>query len=402
MNTQANIAYDHILIRFGELSTKGKNKKDFIRQLFMNVKRSLQNFSNITIEKGHDRLYILLHGEDHKPVCEQLQYVFGISSYSLAIKIDSDLDTMVEIACQLAQKTEHKTFKMDTRRHHKAFLYSSDEINRACASKILQKTELRVDVKKPELRIQIEVREFDTYVMTNRIKGAGGYPVGTGGKAMVMLSGGIDSPVACYEMQKRGVVVECVHFASPPYTSQQSLDKVKKLASRIALFQGHVRLHIITFTDIQLKIYENCPESYAITIMRRMMYRLAECLCEKQHCLAIVNGESLGQVASQTLESMNVIGNACNITVLRPLACRDKLEIIKIAENIGTYQTSILPFEDCCTIFTPKKPTTKPKLEKAERFEAKFDFRHYLEEALLQIDSQNVYVEKESDHGDLF
>lgn len=401
MNTEHR-KYEYILIRFGELSTKGKNKKDFIKQLLSNLKRILKPFSALSFERSHDRLYILLNGEDHEKVCEELSYVFGISSFSLAIKVKSDLEEIKAVALQAAKDFEGKTFKMDTRRHHKAFLYSSDEINRACATDILKSTDLKVDVKKPDLRIQVEVREFYTYIMTNRIKGAGGYPVGSSGKALVMLSGGIDSPVACYEAMKRGVAIECIHYASPPYTSQQALDKVKELASKIARFQGHIRLHIIPFTDLQLAIYKNAYESYAITIMRRMMYRIAQDIAKKQNCLAIVNGESLGQVASQTLESMDVIGKVVDIPVLRPLVCMDKLEIIDIAQKIDTYDISIQPFEDCCTIFTPKKPTTKPKLDKVLRMEEKFDFKKEIELSIQKMESINIYHQKEQDYEDLF
>ncbi len=395
MHTAPN-EYNHILIRFGELSTKGKNKKDFIRQLMMNVKKSLREFEHLAYEKGHDRMYILLNGEDYKAVSKRLQCVFGISSFSLAKKVPSELDAIVEAAYAVASQasSEIHTFKMDTRRHHKPFLYSSDEINRACATKILQNTELKVNVKKPDLRIQVEVREFYTYVMSDKIKGAGGYPVGSSGKALVMLSGGIDSPVACYEMMKRGVAIECIHYASPPYTSVQALNKVKALASKLALYQGHIRLHVVPFTQMQLAIYKHCYESYAITVMRRMMYRMAQQIAEKQNCLAIVNGESLGQVASQTLESMNVIGKVVDIPVLRPIVCHDKLEIIDIAQKIDTYEISIQPFEDCCTIFTPKKPTTKPNLAKVEKMETHFDWQSELDTAVANTEAENIYYDQ--------
>lgn len=402
MNIEQNkVVYNHILVRYGELSTKGKNKKDFISKLLSNTKSALRTFEKLTYEKTHDRLYILLNGEDYEAVCEKLKMVFGISSFSLAIKIDSDLEWMKETSLQIAKEFDGATFKMDTRRHHKAFLYSSDEINRACATEILKNTELKVNVKVPELRISIEVREFDTYIMTNKIKGAGGYPVGVNGKALVMLSGGIDSPVACFETMKRGVAIECIHYASPPYTSERALDKVKELASIIAACQGHIRLHIIPFTPLQLEIYKQCDESYAITIMRRMMYRLAQRVCEKQNCLAIVNGESLGQVASQTLESMNVINHVVDIPVLRPVVCMDKLEIIDIAQKIGTYEVSIQPFEDCCTIFTPKSPVTKPSMKKCEKMEARFDFDPFLEEAIQNMESMNVYSVKKEETTEL-
>lgn len=402
MNTEQNkVVYNHILVRYGELSTKGKNKKDFINRLYHNLKNALASFEKLTFEKTHDRIYVLLNGEHHEEVCEKLKMVFGISSFSLAIRVNSTIDEMRETSLKIAQSFEGSTFKMDTKRHHKAFMMSSDEINRCCATDILKNTPLKVNVKTPDLRISIEVREFDTYIMTNKIKGAGGYPVGVNGKALVMLSGGIDSPVACYETMKRGVSIECIHYASPPYTSQRALQKVKDLASKVAVCQGHIRLHIVPFTPLQLEIYKQCDESYAITIMRRMMYRLAQRVCEKQKCLAIVNGESLGQVASQTLESMNVINKVVDIPVLRPLVCMDKLEIIKIAEDIDTYEISIQPFEDCCTIFTPKNPVTKPTIKKSEYMETRIDFEKFLEEALQEMDSINIYPEKK-ENNDLF
>lgn len=403
MNTK--LTYDHILVRYGELSTKGKNRKDFINRLLNNIKKTLNDFPALTYEKLYDRIFIKLNGSDHEAVCDRLKEVFGISSFSLAIKVKSDLEEIKKVSLQLAQDFDGKTFKMDTKRHFKAFYYSSDEINRACATDILKNTDLKVDVKNPDLRIRVEVREYYTYIMTNKIEGAKGYPVGSGGKALVMLSGGIDSPVACYETQKRGVAIECIHFESSPYTSEQALDKVKRLASKVALFQGHVRLHIVPFTNTQLAIYRNCNESYAITIMRRMMYRIAEQIAHKQHCLAIVNGESLGQVASQTLESMNAIARVVDMPVLRPLVCMDKLEIIDIAKKINTYDISCEPFEDCCTIFTPKKPTTKPKVEKCEYYESKFDYEKLIAEAIEKTTSVDLYFEDEKtsvEEEDLF
>lgn len=405
MNTKLNKTYyDHILVRYGELTTKGKNRKDFINKLYQNMKNALQGFTNLKYEKSFDRIYIILNGEDHEAVCDKLKMVFGISSFSLAIKIPSDVEKMKEVSLQIAKEFEGETFKMDTRRHHKAFYMNSDEINRACATEILKNTELKVNVKNPDLRISIEVREFNTYIMTNKMKGAGGYPVGVNGKALVMLSGGIDSPVACYETMKRGVAIECIHYASPPYTSERALSKVKELAEIVSACQGHIRLHIIPFTELQLEIYKNCNESYAITIMRRMMYRIAQQLAQKQNCLAIVNGESLGQVASQTLESMNVINKVVDMPVIRPVVCMDKLEIIDIAQKIGTYDISIQPFEDCCTIFTPKNPVTKPNLIKVEKMENKFDYETLIQKCIEECESINCYsTKKEKEElSDLF
>lgn len=240
--------------------------------------------------------------------------------------------------------------------------------------------------------------------MTDKYPGAGGYPVGVGGKAMVMLSGGIDSPIASYLTMKRGVAIECVHYASPPYTSMQAREKVLELARLLAPYQGHILVHIVPFTDLQLAIYEHCEESYAITIMRRMMYRIAERLAQKQNCLAIVNGESIGQVASQTLESMHTINAVTSMPIIRPVATMDKVEIIDLARKVGTYETSIQPWEDCCTIFTPKNPVTKPTIRRAEALERRFDFETLLEACVEQTESVHVYPTKpaEEEVSDLF
>ncbi|MEG0527273.1 tRNA uracil 4-sulfurtransferase ThiI [Amedibacillus sp. YH-ame10] len=388
---QNNIVYDHILVRFGELSTKGKNKKDFIKRLLTNMKNALREFEALTYERTHDRMYIMLNGEDPKKVSEPLAKVFGISSFSFAIQVPSDIEEIKKTALMVAKETSGDTFKIESRRSYKLFPMISDEINRELAGEILRNTEWKVNVKTPDLRIQVELHEDHTYIMTNKIPGAGGYPVGVGGKALVMLSGGIDSPVASYLMMKRGISIECIHYASPPYTSKAAQDKVLDLARAIAPYQGHIRVHVVPFTELQLAIYKHCDESYAITIMRRMMYRIAQRICEKQNCLAIVNGESIGQVASQTLESMQTINEVTQMPVIRPVACLDKLEIIDLAKKINTYETSILPFEDCCTIFTPKNPVTKPTLHRAQRLESRFDFETLLNECIEKTESINIY-----------
>ncbi|MEG0313788.1 MAG: tRNA uracil 4-sulfurtransferase ThiI [Erysipelotrichaceae bacterium] len=398
---QSNITYDHILVRFGELSTKGKNKKDFIKKLLQNMKNALKGYDKLTYERTHDRIYVLLNGEEPTDICSKLQLVFGISSFSLAIKINSDYDEMMRVALMVAKDSDAKTFKMDTRRNYKMFYMMSDDINRGIADEILKQTDMKVDVKKPELRIQIEVRQFDTYIMTKRYPGAGGYPVGVGGKALVMLSGGIDSPVASYLMMKRGVTIECIHYASPPYTSSRAQQKVLDLAKAIAGHQGHIRVHIIPFTELQLEIYKHADESYAITIMRRMMYRIAEAVAKEANALALVNGESIGQVASQTLESMNTINEVTNMPVLRPVVCLDKLEIIDIAKKINTYELSIQPFEDCCTIFTPKNPVTKPSLNKAIKFEERWDYQAMIDECVSKREVINIYPTMD-ENSDIF
>lgn len=403
MSIESNkLVVDHILVRYGELSTKGKNKKEFINRLYQNIKNALKSFDALTYEKSYDRIYIMLNGTDPDLIRPILSKVFGISSFSYAIKINSELEEIVKVGYEVAKQSNAKTFKVDTKRHHKPFPYISDEINRAVAKEILIHTDMKVDVHNPELLLMVEVRQFDTYIMPNKIKGAGGYPVGIGGKALVMLSGGIDSPVAAYLMMKRGITVECIHYASPPYTSSQARKKVLDLARIVSQYQGHVRVHVIPFTETQLAIYKNCDESYAITLMRRMMYRLAEMLCERKNCKAIVNGESIGQVASQTLDSMGCINEVVKMPVLRPCVTLDKLEIIDLANKIGTYETSILPFEDCCTIFTPKNPVTRPTIKKCEKLESRFEFQSLLEDALNHAEVIDVFPYEKIEEEDLF
>ncbi len=392
--------YNHILIRFGELTTKGKNKKDFINRLYHNTKDALSSFEKLTYQKQYDRMFIVLNGEDHAAVSEQLRHVFGIRSFSVALEVASDADAILAGALFLMkQKSDQHTFKVNARRNDKTFPIHSDELNRKVAGEVLRNTELKVAIHRPDVELKIEVRKEYTYLMTDVILGAGGYPVGVGGKALLMLSGGIDSPVAGYLTMKRGIQLECIHYASPPYTSEQAQQKVLDLANVLARFQGKMKVHIVPFTDLQLAIYNNANESYAITIMRRMMYRIAEKIAAERNCLAIVNGESVGQVASQTLESMGVINAVTTLPVLRPVVTYDKLEIIELAKKIQSYELSIQPFEDCCTIFTPRNPITKPSLRKVQLNE-QFDFEPLIEECVRN--TKSVWLLPNKKEADLF
>ena len=395
--------YNHILIRFGELTTKGKNRKAFIKKLFHNTKTALQPFTKLSYQLTYDRMYILLNGEDSEAVCQRLKQVFGIRSFSLALKVPSEIEAIKEAACHLLKETPGKTFKIDTKRNDKTFFMQSQEISRAVAGYIFHHIdrEIKVDVHNPDIRIRIEVRKQESYVMNDVILGAGGYPVGIGGKALLMLSGGIDSPVAGYLTLKRGVMIECIHYASPPYTSDRAREKVLELAKKLTPYTPEIKVHIIPFTDLQLAIYEHTPESYAMTVMRRMMYRIAEKVALQENCLAIANGESIGQVASQTLESMKTINEVISLPVIRPVVCLDKLEIMDIAHQIDTYDISIRPYEDCCTIFTPKQPATKPKAEKARTFEENFDFESMIDDCVAQKETI-VVKEFEENDDDLF
>ncbi|MBQ1383157.1 MAG: tRNA 4-thiouridine(8) synthase ThiI [Solobacterium sp.] len=383
--------YDTVLIRYGELSTKGKNRKDFIRKLDKNIRWILKDQENLEYQRTYDRIYIRLNGADPAVIKERLQKVFGISSFSFTEKVPSDIEEIRKTALRMAQEAKGSTFKVITRRHDKSFPMNSDTINRTVAGEILRNTDHKVDVHHPDFEIRIEVREYDTYLTSEKIPGAGGYPAGINGKVLLLLSGGIDSPVAAYELMKRGLKVEAVHFASPPYTSENARQKVLDLASIVSIHQGSMRVHVVNFTDLQLKIYETAGDPYAVTLMRRMMFRIAEETARKHGCLAIATGESIGQVASQTLESMVCINDVVHMPVLRPLVCMDKLEIIRIAAQIGTYETSILPYQDCCTIFDPKNPVTKPSIEKAESYEARFDYQALIQECLANTETITMY-----------
>ena len=392
------ITYDHIMIRFGELSTKGKNKKDFIRTLAENVKNALKDWPELSFETRYDHIYIGLNGLDYQPVIERLQDVSGIHALSLVYRCDKDVEAMKDSALRLINEEEGKTFKVKVKRGDKTYPLISDEITCIVAGHILRNTQhLKVDVHNPDILLSIEVRQEAAYIFCKTFLGAGGYPLGVGGKTMHMLSGGIDSPVAAYLMMKRGVSIECIHFASPPYTQMGVIYKLEDLLKALTRYQPRIRLHIVPFTKIQEAIYDNAPESYCITLMRRMMFRLADALSKRRKCPVISSGESIGQVASQTLQSMHVINAVTNTPVIRPLATTDKLEIIKISKNIGTYDISIRPYEDCCTIFTPKAPKTMPHQDEVEEFEKKFDYESMIRDAINNVEVKIITSEKEED-----
>lgn len=380
------ISYDHIMVRFGELSTKGKNKKEFISILYFNIKHALKEFPNVTVSSRYDHIYVHLNGENEEPIIKRLQDVSGIQALSLVHKCENDIEVIKAASLELIKLEEGKTFKVKVKRGNKRFPMDSDQITRVVAPVILRNTELKVDVHNPDILLQIEVRDEGTYIFTKTISGAGGYPLGVAGKSMHMLSGGIDSPVAAYLLMKRGVTIECIHFASPPYTQEAVIYKLEDLLRKLNRYQPRIRLNIVPFTKIQEAIYDNTPESYCITLMRRMMFRLASRLAKRRNCPVISSGESVGQVASQTLQSMNVINQVTSIPVIRPCATMDKLEIIKISEKIDTYEISIRPYEDCCTIFTPKAPKTSPHLDDVILYESKFDYESLINEAVGNIE----------------
>lgn len=394
-----NMNYDRIIIRYGEISTKGKNRNLFIDKLRKSIKPLLRNTPKAKIESSRDRMYILLNGEDGEEIIENLKGIFGIQSFSPAVKVEKDIDKMKEASLDLFKKiyTEGQTFKITGKRSDKTFPLTSEDINQEFGAHLLINIEgLKVDVKNPDINLLIEVRSEAVYLSCETIHGAGGLPVGSGGKAMLMLSGGIDSPVAGYLAMKRGLEIEAVHFYSPPFTSERSKQKVIDLAEKLAKVGGFINLHIVPFTEIQQLIGKNIPENYSMTSTRRLMLRITDEIRKRREGLAIITGESLGQVASQTLESMYAINEVTNTPILRPLITVDKHDTIKIAQAIDTYDISIRPFEDCCTVFVPSSPKTKPKREKVQYYESFTDFEPFIEKAVNETEMLRIKVGHET------
>lgn len=380
--------YDHILIRYGELALKGKNRKIFIYQLHENIRNKLQGFPKITIKNARDRMSIILNGEDPQKIMDKCKYIFGIQSLSIAIKVENESDQIKEAALFALNEAENvKTFKITTKRANKDFPIGSQEFNHVVGSHLLTNTEdYTVDVHHPDVEVHLDIRNDATYITSQRTKGAGGLPVGTAGKSLLLLSGGIDSPVAGYLTMQRGVHVEAIHFHSPPFTSEAAKQKVLDLAAELANYGKKVTVHIVPFTTLQQKIHREIPHGYSMTVMRRMMMLISEKVAKREGILSITTGDSLGQVASQTMESMHAINDVTRYPILRPLIAMDKDKIITIAERIGTYGISIRPFEDCCTVFVPKAPKTKPKLDKVVYFEEQMDIEKDIQDILDNIE----------------
>lgn len=379
-----------ILIKYGELNTKHKNINVFLDKLYKNVKQKLKGEA-VFISYNIARMYIKLNNDNLDIVINKLKQVFGIHKIVIAYEIKSEIEVIKSSALNLLKTEKFNTFKVVTRRADKRFAFPSMEVNHLVGSYLLKNLEAKmVDVHHPDLILNIEIRANKTYLYINEIEGLGGYPVGIQGKSLLMLSGGIDSPVAGFLSLKRGVDIECIYFSSPPHTSLEALNKVKDLVKQLSLYTSDIKLHVVPFTKLQEAIYENLDSSYMITIMRRMMYRISQRLANKLKAHALINGESIGQVASQTLTSMKAINRVVNIPIIRPLACFDKLEIIKIAKKIGTYEISILPFEDCCTIFLPSHPVINPDISKCLNLEKKIDYQKMINDCLKEIKSYDL------------
>jgi tRNA uracil 4-sulfurtransferase len=398
--------YDHILIRFGEIALKGRNRKKFVERLKKNVSQKLKEFPNKEIIATRDRMYIKLNGDPYQEMIDRLTDVFGIQSFSPALKVESEISKIKEAALSAIKQLDYegKTFKVSAKRADKQFPYTSNELNHEIGSYILRNTNnLTVDVHHPDIDVRVEVRKEATYITYQDIQGAGGLPVGSSGKAMLMLSGGIDSPVAGYLAMKRGLEIEAVHFYSPPFTSERSKQKVLDLVQQLTKFGHTIRLHIVPFTEVQQLINKRVLGGYSLISTRRYMLKITDEIRRRNNGLAIVTGESLGQVASQTLESMYVINEMTNTPILRPLISMDKTEIIDISKKIGTYDISIRPYEDCCTIFTPADPKTKPRRTKIHHYESYLDNIDELVQKAVN-ETETIVFEDHSalDHKDEF
>ena len=377
-----------ILIKYGELTTKKDNRKTFIKTLETNIKNKINNlYTNIT--KTMSRMYISYDEKNEEEILKNLTKIFGIHSIVICDKVNTNEDEI--------KNKKFKTFKVSTKRSDKTFPHTSMEFNNIIGGLVLRNFDCKVDVHNPELNLEIEIRQEGTFIYNKEFSGLGGYPVGIQGKGLLMLSGGIDSPVAGYMALKRGVNIECLYFESPPHTSLNAKNKVLKLAEILNDYSGTIKVHVVPFTKIQEEIYKNIPGNYNITIMRRMMYRIAEKFSKRRNCKIIINGESIGQVASQTLNSMVVINNVTNMPVIRPVACLDKLEIIEISKSINTYETSILPYEDCCTIFVPKHPIINPSLETAIDYEKLINYEELINECVKNIETINIKKEEQDE-----
>ena len=390
--------YDSLIIHYGELSTKGANRASFIERLTHNVRVALRPFATASVKGTHDYIGVSIGQEDPNALISRLQDVSGIQKISLVAKTARDLEAVQEAAIELLAHEKGSTFKIDVKRVDKTFPLDSYQMACEVADSILDHSSWTVDLHDYDILLRITVRESGCYLSCHEYPGLGGYPLGMNGKVGLLLSGGIDSPVAAYKLLRRGIKIEGIHFASPPYTSSRVLDKLVDILNALTDYQPAFQLHVVPFTKLQEAIYEHVPEPYCITIMRRMMLRIAEKVARDHHCLALATGESIGQVASQTLDSLIAINDVTNFPILRPLATEDKVSIVDDAKRIGTYEISIRPYEDCCTIFKPKKPKTKPKLEDCLYYESKFDWAPLVEEAAANVETIRVPSKEEHEN----
>lgn len=378
--------WNEVLIRYGEMSLKGKNKSYFVRKLKKNIENSFNDLQSLQIKPERDRMFLFADDEeDMKEAMKRLPFVFGIQSFSPIAKCEATLEDIKKTAIDVigSSETSGKTFKVEIRRTDKAFPYVTNELQQIMGAHVLKNfSELTVQMKKPDIELFIDIRTEGAFLTASVFPGASGMPIGSNGKTLLMLSGGIDSPVAGYQMMKRGVSIDAIHFESPPFTSELAREKVFDIAEKLSSFGTSINVHVIPFTEIQQTIASKIPDNTTMTTTRRMMLQIADKVRNEENALGIVTGESLGQVASQTLESLTAINAVTNTPILRPLIAMDKLDIIDIAQGIGTFDISIRPYEDCCTIFSPSKPKTKPKTSKIEYYESFTDFETMINEAV--------------------
>ena len=391
-----------IIIKYGELTTKKENINLFINILNKNIKEKLKEFS-VKIEYDKGRMFIRVLDNAFANVIETLKEVFGIHEIIIGYEINTlDLEEIKKNIQFLVKEKKFTTFKIETKRSNKKIKKTSIEISSEIGAFLLKENQnIKVDIHNPEIKIHLELRNKESYIYFETIKGLGGYPVGTLGKGILMLSGGIDSPVAGFLSIKRGVKVEGIYFESPPHTSIEAKKKVEELARILSKYNGETKLHIINFTAIQEAIYKNIPHEYLITIMRRMMYRISSIIASRSNAKILVNGESIGQVASQTLTSMKAINEVVKLPVIRPVACFDKLEIIDFAKKIGTYGTSILPFEDCCTIFVPEHPVINPDSKVCENYETLIPYQELIYKAIKNHEIIKISEQEKNDYEDI-
>lgn len=375
-----------ILIKYGELTTKKDNRKFFIKTLRNNILDKLSNY-DIVVTDDYYRMFIEVNEDDIDSIINKLKCIFGIHEIAVCYKDENiNAEEIKKVSLMVMKEEDFCTFKVETKRSDKSFPIKSMDMNNIIGSLILKNIECKVDVHNPDIILNIEIRHEGFYVYTKGIKCLGGYPVGTLGRGLLMLSGGIDSPVAGYMTIKRGVELYYLYFESRPHTSIEARNKVRDLARKLEKYNTNGKLMVVNFTKIQETIYKNLDTTYLITIMRRMMYRIAERVAKKNKCLAIVNGESVGQVASQTLSSMIAVNDVTSYPILRPLCSFDKLDIIEISKKIDTYDISILPYEDCCTVFVPRHPVINPNLKHIYNEESKIDFDTLIDEAVNTIE----------------
>lgn len=395
--------YSEIMIRYGELSTKKKNRMRFINKLKNNMEHVLSIYPDVSVKTDRDRGHVYLNGTDYHEVAESLKEIFGIQAFSPSFKVEKNVDTLVKAVQEIMTSVykDGMTFKITAKRSDHSFELDSRPLNHTLGDAVFSVLpNIKAQMKQPDINLKVEIRDEAAYISYEDIRGAGGLPVGTSGKGMLMLSGGIDSPVAGYLALKRGVDIEAVHFASPPYTSPGALKKAHDLTRKLTKFGGNIQFIEVPFTEIQEEIKAKAPEAYLMTLTRRFMMRITDRIREDRNGLVIINGESLGQVASQTLESMQAINAVTATPIIRPVVTMDKLEIIDIAQKIDTFDISIQPFEDCCTIFAPDRPKTNPKIKNTEQYEKRMDVEGLVERAVAGIMVTTIQPQADSDDVD--